>query len=255
MNKIICNICGKEFKSLSGHLKIHGLDKISYCQIYPEAIMNVITDEQKKKISLSHWSKKDPEEIKEIKKAISENGKLSMKKLNESGKAFRMKPGFWSQEHKGYMRDLMTGRKLDDDWKQRIKENHWSKKEPDEVIEILHKIQDNSLGNKSWFFSQKMKQSFFCASNWEKIKMENYDLDNNVLKFTNRHGIKIPYYFNDQEHVYIPDLLIEFKNGLRLIEEIKGYVRNLNQLECKIQAAHQYAKLHGMEYRITYEPR
>ena len=254
MNKVICKICGKEFKSLAGHLKKHGHDKNSYHEIFPNAIIQSLDEEQKKKISISHWSKRDPNEIMHIKRVLSENGKAAMKKINENGKAFRMKSGFWSQAHKDYMSDLMEGRVIDDNWKQRIRDSHWSKKDPDNVIEILHKIQDNSKGNKSWFFSQKMQQSFFCASGWEKTKMQKYDIDENIMSFTNRHGIKISYHYQGKDRCYIPDLLLEMKDGTRIIEEIKGYARDLEQVNAKSIAARRFAEQNGMEYRITYEP-
>ncbi len=184
MNKVICKICGKEFKSLAGHLKKHGHDKNSYHEIFPNAIIQSLDEEQKKKISISHWSKKDP----------------------------------------------------------------------DNVIEILHKIQDNSKGNKSWFFSQKMQQSFFCASGWEKTKMQKYDIDENIMSFTNRHCIKISYHYQGKDRCYIPDLLLEMKDGTRIIEEIKGHARDLEQVNAKSIAARRFAEQNGMEYRITYEP-
>jgi hypothetical protein len=254
MSKIICRLCHKEFQSLARHLGTHGHDKISYLEMFPGEIVQALSEEQKKKISDSHWSKKDPSEIEHIKKALSKNGRNTMKVLNDQGKAFRMKPGFWSQEHKDYMRDLMTGRVVDDDWKQHIKDSHWSKKDADSVVEILHKIQDNSRGNKSWFFSQKMQQNFFCASGWEKIKMQKYDVDESVNSFTNRHGIKILYQHHGKERVYIPDLLLEMKDGTRIIEEIKGYIRDHGQVIAKSEAAKRFAEQNGMEYRIAYEP-
>lgn len=84
--------------------------------------------------------------------------------------------------------------------------------------------------------------------------MQKYDVDESVNSFTNRHGIKILYQHHGKERVYIPDLLLEMKDGARIIEEIKGYVRDPGQVIAKSEAAKRFAEQNGMEYRIAYEP-
>ena len=49
------------------------------------------------------------------------------------------------------------------------------------------------------------------------------DKDDDVISWTKRHGISIPYEYNGIIHNYIPDFLIEYKNGKTVIEELKGY--------------------------------
>ena len=52
------------------------------------------------------------------------------------------------------------------------------------------------------------------------VFLENSD---EVAKWTKNHGIRIPYFnIDDKLAHYIPDFLIEYKNGEQEIVEIKG---------------------------------
>jgi hypothetical protein len=79
-----------------------------------------------------------------------------------------------------------------------------------------------SRGIKGWYFSTKQKEKFFFDSFWEAIMMKILDKDNNVITWTKRHKIKIPYKKNKEIKNFVPDFLATYKNK-KVIIETKGY--------------------------------
>jgi len=251
---IKCEVCGNLYKSLARHLQKHSLDKNSYTEMFPGSPVQVLSDEHKEKIKNSHWTTRPEDETFEIRKRISENGSAVMKKVNSEGKAFRMKKGFWSEDHKNYMSSVMKGRVFTEEAIELMKKSHWSKKSPEEVISVLQRLQDNEFGNKSYFVSVKSNETMFCASNLERLRMESLESDDEVESFTNKHGIVISYTHNNRSRRYIPDILVKYRSGKTVLEEVKGYVRDQSVLNAKKAAAEEFASDNNMEYKIVYEP-
>jgi hypothetical protein len=83
----------------------------------------------------------------------------------------------------------------------------------------------NSMrGLKGWYFSVKMDQKFYYDSFYERLRMIMLDEDDNVLCWTKKHKIKIPYQILNCTKHFVPDFLITKKDSpKRIIEEIKGY--------------------------------
>ena len=50
----------------------------------------------------------------------------------------------------------------------------------------------------------------------------------------------------------LPDFYVEYKDGTKKIEEIKGYVEDEEQLKLKIIATKNYCKINNLEYTIDY---
>ena len=251
---IKCKVCGREYKSLARHIGKHGLNKKTYQELYPGEIIQVLTKDHKEKIKSSHWSTREATETENIRKKISENGARVMKRLNDEGKAFRMEKGFWSEDHKSYMRTIMKGRNFSEETIVLMKLHHWTKKSPSEVLETLRKIQHNDRGCKSYFHSNKSGETYFCASSLERKRMENLELDEKVESFTNKHGILIQYEYEGKLRRYIPDILVIYSDGKKVIEEVKGFVYEKLKVEAKRIAAEAFASENGMEYKIVYEP-
>jgi hypothetical protein len=79
-------------------------------------------------------------------------------------------------------------------------------------------------GIKGWFYSTKMQQQFYYDSFYELLRMKMLDADDNIVSWTKRHGIRIPYMLSEQNKYYVPDFLIEEVNAnKKVIEEVKGY--------------------------------
>jgi len=81
----------------------------------------------------------------------------------------------------------------------------------------------NGFGRKGWYQSIKSNEQFFYDSALEKFRMELLDADPDVISWTKRHGIKIPYIASNlKRRMYTPDFKIERETGFCL-EEVKGY--------------------------------
>jgi len=103
----------------------------------------------------------------------------------------------------------------------------------------------NGYGTKSWYVSTKTGERTYCDSLLEKFRMMQLDADPNVISWTKKHGIKIPYE-SDKWHNYVPDFLITTSSGDRMIEEVKG--RDLHA-QAKHEALRTYCVINGLSYR------
>lgn len=91
-----------------------------------------------------------------------------------------------------------------------------------------------------------------CDSGWEKEEMEKLEKDENVKKWTKNHGLRIPYR-NDIGKVsyYLPDFLVEFKDGSKEIREIKGaHLLKAKDTAKKIDSAREWCRVRGMSYKV-----
>lgn len=103
-------------------------------------------------------------------------------------------------------------------------------------------------GIKGWYFSKKMNENFYYDSFYEFIRMNILDKDNSVLKWSKRHGIKIPYLYKGKQKKYIPDFLIEYYDK-KVLEEVKGY-EEANKKMVKMTALKDYAVKHNILYNF-----
>ncbi len=113
-------------------------------------------------------------------------------------------------------------------------------------------INDNSWWTNSkrgYYTSIKTGKKEYFQSSYEKNKMIELDNDENVLDWTKKHYITIRY---RKYNNYFPDFLITFKDGKKILEEIKGYVNDEQRFIDKSVAALEYCKKNNMEYKITF---
>lgn len=282
VQQVKCEICDRSFQKItSTHLKKHNISLREYVENFPNA--NLVCDrlrvisskigmknkgrkawnkglkastEHKKKISESHWSKKPNDETVHIRSKLSVNGTKVMRMLNETGQAFRMPKGYHSEEHKKYMSNLMKNRNVT--WSEKIKSSHWINKSPKEIQEVIDKIRQNGgyfNAKKGYFHSTKMKDSLFFLSSYEERRMKFLESCDNVISYTNKHKIWIPYELNGNKHKYNPDLLIQFFDGSYRIEEIKGVIleSHREQVIEKEKACLDYASSLGWDYKMIFE--
>ena len=86
----------------------------------------------------------------------------------------------------------------------------------------------------------------------EREYMVFLDKSEEVAKWTKNHGIRIPYFnLDDKLAHYIPDFLVEYKNGEQEIVEIKGgHLINNSIIRRKSQAAMEWCKKRGIKYTL-----
>ena len=235
------------------------------------------TQEELDKISKASKEKfiKNPE----LRKICADNGMRIMKYINENGLAFRMPIGYHSEEHKKYMSELMTGREIK--WKDKIKESHWST-DPIKREKTLEKIKKSKeisvkwnseerrnilanwamnnpdkIGNKSYkrgkYKNRKRNQYEYYASGFERDFMKQLDADDDVVDWTNKHGIIIEYKINDKVRRYFPDIFVEYKTGEKKLIETKGRIYDIDVVLAKIDAAEKWCDNNGMVYDIIFQ--
>ena len=77
---------------------------------------------------------------------------------------------------------------------------------------------------KSWYHSTKTNEDVFADSLAERYRMVLLDNDPVVKRWTKKHGIRVPYLFQEKSHYCVPDFLIELTDGTIMVEEIKGRI-------------------------------
>jgi len=85
----------------------------------------------------------------------------------------------------------------------------------------------------------------------EREYMVELERDSAVIKWTKKHGIKVPYKILGFPHNYFPDFLVEYKDGHKEIHETKGLPLML-WLSTKLKrvAAEKYFERLGWKYKM-----
>ena len=88
-------------------------------------------------------------------------------------------------------------------------------------------------------------------SSLEREYMVELERDPAVLRWTKKHGLKIPYRVFGFPHKYLPDFLVEYKDGHKEIHETKGLPLLLwFSTKLKREAAEEYFEKLGWKYRM-----
>jgi len=181
----------------------------------------------------TNWSKSD--KFKEWVKSEERIKKISNKSLE-----------FWKNED--YRTKIIKRLKevLSDG---RCNKNREFREKMSETISKLYSegnITNNSNKYKTGIFKDKKGEEFFYASSYEYDAMRIFDNSPNVKLWTNKHGIKIKYHYNNLFRNYIPDFYVEFINGLSFIIEMKGWITE------EVEVKEFYTKKTYKNYKIFY---
>lgn len=85
----------------------------------------------------------------------------------------------------------------------------------------------------------------------EREYMVELERDSAVVKWTKGHGIKIPYKILGFTRNYLPDFLVEYKDGHKEVHETKGLPLLLwLSTKLKGEAADEFFKKSGIRYKI-----
>jgi hypothetical protein len=101
-----------------------------------------------------------------------------------------------------------------------------------------------------WINSKKSDRAFYRSS-WEAILMMKLE-DDDYVKYYKSEPFSIEYEMSDGSvHRYIPDLLVEFVDGTKILVEVKAdYLRNDEIVIIKEKAALKYCLENNMDYII-----
>lgn len=282
---IKCEICEKKLKQISNtHLIEHGIDKIEYKKLFPNAKLKEVwnnglnknNDDRVLKNSINikknHWSKNESRE--EVCKKLGEirigkplsnevKEKLSIKFTGSGNPNYNNN---WSDKQKEKLSKIMKEKYQDQEYFEKFMKSHWSnnkklreelsKKHSKFMSEAISsgKINVNTGYKTGWFKSNKMNDNFYYMSSYELKRMELLEQSKDVLEFTNKHEIVLEYKNKKGKHCgYIPDILITFVNGNKRLEEIKGYVRDSEVFELKNEVANKFCNENNIEYKLVFK--
>lgn len=105
-----------------------------------------------------------------------------------------------------------------------------------------------------FFYSEKNKKNVIYRSSYEKFYFNILESDKSVLSYEVE-PFRIPYFYNNMNKNYIPDILIHYKNDTLALVEIKS-IRRLNEFEAeqiKIIAGKEYCKNKKLDYKLLTE--
>lgn len=90
----------------------------------------------------------------------------------------------------------------------------------------------------------------------EREYMVELERDSAVVRWTKKHGLKIHYIIFIFPHYYIPDFLVEYKDGHKEIHETKGLPFMLwLSTKIKREAAENYFEKLGWKYKMITKGR
>ena len=101
------------------------------------------------------------------------------------------------------------------------------------------------------YHSMKTGSDEYYHSSYELNRMIELDNDVNVIFWTKKHSIRIPYIVNNKSRTYIPDFLIEYQY-FKVLEEVKGWVGDELIFKLKCEAAEIYCKNNNLKYIINF---
>jgi len=216
----------------------------------------------------SHWSK-NPELKKVVQLKVSKcnKGRVAWNK-GKSGLKGELNGNYgnkWTKEQKEKASKRKSLLWDDLEFREKFNKTHW--KNNPKIVERLSKlsseriiknIENGNCGNKGykrgWFTSEKTGKAIYYMSSFELKRFKFLDTNQDVKKFTSKHNIILTYFTKDgKKHKYIPDILIEFVNGNKRLEEIKGYIFEPELFELKNEAALKYCKENNLEFKVIFK--
>ena len=222
-----CSECGRDqYYTVERSLQL-AIENDIYCKSCSHK-GNKLSEEHKRKISRASFGRRHSEETKK-KISLSNKGKnnafYGKKHTEKSKQKMRENRLDTSGENNPMYGVHRFGRDNPFYGKKHTKEsrNIMSTTRSQLISEGKINITKNSRGYKGWYFSTKNNEKFYHDSALELYRMMQLDNCDDINWWTKRHGIRIPYIRDNNQKNYVPDFLIQYKNGNKVLEEIKGY--------------------------------
>jgi len=93
----------------------------------------------------------------------------------------------------------------------------------------------------------------YYDSSWELEYMKELEKNDDIVKWTKNHGIRIPYFDEDGKYrTYAPDFLVQRTDGTVELHEMKGGHLLQNPItKRKMDAAREWCKTRKMNLRLV----
>jgi hypothetical protein len=105
-------------------------------------------------------------------------------------------------------------------------------------------LHGGSRGRQGTYTSSKTQCVERYDSFFELLRMRMLDDCAEVVTWTKKHGIQIPYVIDDKQRMYVPDFCVQLCDGSTRFEEIKGYEEERKRC-AKHDALVEYCTKHG----------
>lgn len=122
-------------------------------------------------------------------------------------------------------------------------------------IERLIKESENERnGNhkRGFILNITTNENEFYHSSWEQKRMIELNKDEKVMFWTKKHKISIKYNFGGLKRNYLPDFLILYKDGKKVLEEIKGLILEEERIKAQIQETIKFCKENNLKYEMNF---
>ncbi len=236
LHSYVCQHCDTSFKSKYKNKKF--CSQICYSK-YPKSNLTSLKKSNSLKKYYSEnevWNKGKTKDNNNSLKKMSESMKVSEKhKKSITSDDYRKKQSLLSSgENNGFY-----GRKHT-----KLSRKKMSEKRASDISTGIFDI-TTRYGIKGVYYSNKNKTDFRYDSFWELLRMKILDMDEAVLSWNKKHGIKIPYKYKGAIKHYVPDFLIEYSNGIMVLEELKGYEKK-DKKNLKFKSLKKYCKYNSL---------
>ena len=109
--------------------------------------------------------------------------------------------------------------------------------------------------SKHGYYDNPRKSAFsieYYDSSWEYDYMRELEKDDTVMKWTKNHGIRIPYFDEDNKHKhYNPDFLVEKTDGMiELVEMKSAQLLKTSNTKRKAEYAKKWCDARDIQYRL-----
>jgi hypothetical protein len=105
---------------------------------------------------------------------------------------------------------------------------------------------------RGYYKNKKNNVEEYFHSSWEEILMIQLDEDPTVKNWTKKHNLVVKYKHNGILKSYLPDFYIEYIDGTIIIEEVKGYIEDIEIFKLKKKACEKFCSENKFKYKINF---
>jgi len=110
----------------------------------------------------------------------------------------------------------------------------------------------NKNSKRGYVLNKTTNQNEYFHSSWEHKRMVELNLNDDVVFWTKKHKIVIKYDYNNLRRNYLPDFLIFYKNGDKILEEIKGVILDEERIKTQIIETIKYCNENNLTYKLNF---